>query len=304
MNSPTTSGTTTLRKTYSTAFVLDRGKLTRIMSILEQRMPEIGISFEPAFQLKLSNGKEVLLHDIQEVLALDNAVKNPIMKVEIRIPSANESAAHVALRYDSGPRSNVSIVVAGANTKWATEVFAELEEQVERSFATPWIQRYALGPSFLGGQFPILILTLVGAFFAMGTLLFSSSSPTRPHDPSSLLQRALSVNTDQDKLQVIFDKTVNDLTAEMRQEARATIDMAALLSWRTLFMGIPVIVILGSFLYLALVCYPWAVFAWGDWEQEYTETVARRKMIWTVVIIALLLGIITNLFVLSLSTLR
>ena len=36
----------TLRKTYSTAFVLDRGKLSRIMSILEQRMPEIGTPFD------------------------------------------------------------------------------------------------------------------------------------------------------------------------------------------------------------------------------------------------------------------
>ncbi len=78
--------TSTLRKTYATAFVLDRGKLSRIMNILEQRMSEIGVSSVPVFALKLQNGKELSLHSVQEVLALDNAVKNPIVQMEIKFP--------------------------------------------------------------------------------------------------------------------------------------------------------------------------------------------------------------------------
>jgi hypothetical protein len=69
-------------------------------------------------------------------------------------------------------------------------------------------------------------------------------------------------------------------------------------------MALPFIVIVGALVYLALVCYPWAVFAWGDWDQEHAEIVGRRRMIWTVVVVALLLGITTNLFVLSLPPLR
>ena len=126
--------TSTLRKTYATAFVLDRGKLSRIMNILEQRMSEIGVSSVPVFALKLQNGKELSLHSVQEVLALDNAVKNPIVQMEIKVSSAKTSAGHVSVHYDRNRKSNVSIVVTGPNTKWATETFAEIEEQVQRSF--------------------------------------------------------------------------------------------------------------------------------------------------------------------------
>jgi predicted phosphatase len=134
--------------------------------------------------------------------------------------------------------------------------------------------------------------------------LFNTSGPARPHNPSSLLQRAATVNSDQEKLQLIFDKTVNDIASEAREQARESINVAALLSWRALFIALPVLVVIGALMYLAFVCYPRAVFAWGDMEQAYTEIVARRKTILTVVVVAVLVGIITNLFVLSLPPLR
>lgn len=94
--------TSTLRKTYATAFVLDRGKLSRIMNILEQRMSEIGVSSVPVLALKLQNSKELSLHSVQEVLALDNAVKNPIVQLEIKVSSAKTSAGHVSVHYTIG----------------------------------------------------------------------------------------------------------------------------------------------------------------------------------------------------------
>jgi len=51
-------------------------------------------------------------------------------------------------------------------------------------------------------------------------------------------------------------------------------------------------------------CYPWAVFVWGDIEQHYTALLARRKSLWTVIVSALIIGVLTNLFVASIPALR
>ncbi len=224
--------------------------------------------------------------------------------MDIRVPAAKESAGGVSIHYDRDRKSNVSITVGGPTAKWATEVFAEVAEQVERTFSTNWIHRYLLGQPHAG----IDVLTMVAVTMSMVMVIFTvfnRSVVTRQHEPSSLLQCALAAKTSEEKLQVIFDKTVNDLADAVRQQqANPIVDLAVLLSWRALFMALPVLVVAGAVVYLASVCYPWGVFAWGDWEQEYSEIVSRRKSIWTVVVVAVLVGIISNLFVLNLPGMK
>lgn len=61
---------TVLRKTYSDPYVLDRGKLSRMLTIIEQRAPEADLIFAPGYEVRLKSQKELLLHSAQDLLGL------------------------------------------------------------------------------------------------------------------------------------------------------------------------------------------------------------------------------------------
>jgi hypothetical protein len=66
-------------------------------------------------------------------------------------------------------------------------------------------------------------------------------------------------------------------------------------------MASPVLVIVGSLLYLIGKCYPSAVFLWGDVGEWYERLVGRRRAVWQLVVGATLIGILSNLFVFGLA---
>jgi hypothetical protein len=78
----------------------------------------------------------------------------------------------------------------------------------------------------------------------------------------------------------------------------------AILSLRGAFIALPVVVLIATLVYLIAACYPWVVFAWGDWEQHYNSLLSRRKMLGGIIIAALFIGIMANLFVASIPPLR
>lgn len=90
------------------------------------------------------------------------------------------------------------------------------------------------------------------------------------------------------------------------KEAAPTISIfspfSVILDWRVAVILLPAVIAIGSF--FALVpCYPRAVFLWGDAKDWYQRIVVRRKWIWNVVVVTLLIGIIANLVVFALSSL-
>jgi hypothetical protein len=155
---------TSLRKNYSEPFVLDRGKLSRMLTIIEQEALESSTQFQPEFEVEFKNNKRAVLHSIQEVLSLDNSVRNPVRAIDVKaeIPGLGDDAARIGtlvrLHFDSDTRANIILSVIAPHTKLATELFAELEEQVDRTIVTNWI------PRFLKSQ---LVLPLVGLVLAM-----------------------------------------------------------------------------------------------------------------------------------------
>jgi hypothetical protein len=169
MNSPAVTHRTVLRKTYSEPYVLDRSKLSRMLTIIEQRLTERSISFSQRFSLVLQNEKHLVLHSLQDVFALDNSIKNPIRNLETEIGSDSKNSAgaeaNVHLGFDSDHFANIFLNVASPDTKLATELFAELEEQIDRTVVGNWILKYLKSGDILfkmlGGL--ILISTLLAA---------------------------------------------------------------------------------------------------------------------------------------------
>ena len=292
----------TLRKTFTSAYVLDRGKLSRILTIVEDRMSELGGLGETTFTLKLQSGREVQLRSVQEVLALDNSVKNPIRELQSEARSGDQSA-RVSLGFDSDRTSNVRIIVSALNQRWATELFAELEEQIERALAANWMHLLRKG----GAEYvTYMLMGILGLVVLLISLAQRPTAVVLDSGDVALLQRAGSARTTEEKTQIVFEKAVRDLRREVPKPPPAPElpRWRSWITWRMLFLALPILIMIGTVTYLILMCYPWAVFAWGDFEQHYADIVGRRKSLWMVVVMSLLLGLITNLFVASLPALH
>jgi hypothetical protein len=293
--------------------VLDRGKLSRILTIVEQRITEASLQFVPGFEVELKNEKKLVLRSAQEVFALDNSVKNPIRKLIIRVPmgadkdgnSDDEGESGIAdtrvkLRFDSDKTSNIMLNVASPDSKFATELSAELEEHIDRTLVTNWIIRFFKSENFLF-FFAAIVVTGLMAMVLQNVLPFES---TLSSADSVQIQHLLSeAKTDTEKIDALVQTKLRELKGSA-PSASARFNWTSILSLHGLFIALPILILVVTVSYMIVACYPWAVFAWGDYEQHYTSLVARRKTIGIVVVAALVIGIVANLFVANIPPLK
>ena len=297
---------TMLRKAYSAAYVLDRGKLSRMLTIVEQEVRETATQFQPQFEVVFKNNKRVVLHSIQEVFSLDNSIVNPIRELEVEadVPSRSDRSAiptMVRLRFDSDNYGNITIIVTDHDTKHATELFAELEEQIDRTIVTNWIAKYLKSKwSLLLMAFPLLICFLIAAIALDNT---SSKSRLSAADSVELQRLLSSARTDSEKIDALVQTNLRDLKG-LHTSPVDQINWQGIFSLRGAFIALPVIILVATLAYLIAACYPRVVFAWGDWEQHYNSLLSRRKTPGGVIVAALFIGILANLFVASIPPLR
>jgi hypothetical protein len=154
---------TSVHKLFTSAFVLDQPKLSRIMDILEQRHKETDIVFNPRIEVTFANDRKIITPSLEELFSLDNTVKNPIKSVIIRGSDIEPEKLALTLVYTAKERNNIELVVLSGNSKYASQVFAELEEQVERTFKTGWL--YKINASQM--IYMVMALIFVGAMLVL-----------------------------------------------------------------------------------------------------------------------------------------
>jgi hypothetical protein len=125
---------------------------------------------------------------------------------------------------------------------------------------------------------------------------------------SELSRLSRAATTQEEKINLIFEVYRRQLDSRNSRQPDSKKDsspgLGPLISWRILFLVLPAAVIVGSVLYAAAHYYPQTAFLWGDYEEYYSSLVAKRRALWTVVVISLLTGAIANLFVASLPVLK
>ncbi len=297
---------TVLRKYYHSAFLLDKPKASRILNILEQRFGEIGKRFDPQFDIELANRKRVSLTSSELLFSLDNAVKNPITSLRIAAPSepsgkSELQEASIDLEYGSGLRrssASINLSVESKNSKWANELFAELEEQIERTVLRTFVYKYVK----TGVVFAVAVLLLLPL---LAVFMPPEDEPARDNDltvaeAQYLARKADLAKTDQEKIDFIFE--LDKSRIKNRMHARKI--SGGVLTAQSLFVAIPILSIAAIAAYVILRCYPNRIFAWGDYGEYYQGLVARRRTLWTVIVAAFLVGVVANLFVLGLPRIK
>lgn len=287
-----------VKKSFSSAFVLDKTKITRIINIIENRYGQI----EAKYALNLKNGKSIDLVTIEEVFNQDNAVKNPIVSFEVKFEDAERPIVSVNLSFDNSERSNIALQVVGIDPRETNQLYAELEEQLERTVHSGWVLKLRsmkLGLSLIGVMLGIVLLIIVGNSFFGGPkvsdLHFTKEGLNR------LEELAKSADTMEKKVDFLFELDRGSIAALYKSSNESRVSLRDLFAKRNLLVGVPLLIIGGLIFYGIIFLYPTAVFLWGDYENHYNQLVARRRGVWSVVVVAFGVSIVAGLFMIGLA---
>lgn len=270
-----------------------------MLTIIEQYYVDEQVGFAPEYAVTLKNGKNLVLRTAQDLFALDNSIKNPIQALSIgaQAPEDSTDETRTNLDFDSDRRVNISLVVVSPNTKWATELFAELEEQIDRTITNSWITRLkSLRFELVVSVLMMLVLSLILP------MALRNRNPVSSSEAVELRSILGSAKSDSERLTALVTVKMREL--QHQSSDGSSVDWSALVSVRAAFIALPILLLIGTLTYMVAACYPWAVFSWGDYEQHFVSLVARRRTLWTVIVASLVLGILTNLFVVSLPSLH
>jgi hypothetical protein len=284
-------------------FILDGPKLTRIVTIIEERFQRVGCKAALQFTARLKSGRSIRLVSLDDLLDLDNSLHNPIKSLEIEAYCDAPQSVGVTIGFESSGNRNVVVHVASHDSKLASELFAELDEQAQRTITSSWMYRLFSGAAL---QITVISVALAGGIMGLLSLLSSPDKPISTGisavDAEEVRQLMVNARTLDDKVNALVEFDRRQLQAIRLQQTKE-IHLSKYFTLTNLFLILPFAIVFVCVGYMAIVCYPRFVFQWGDWEEQYKRLVDRRRTLWTVVILSLAIGIIITLFASSLVTL-
>jgi hypothetical protein len=253
---------TQLHKEYDQAFVLEPTKLTRLVSIIHERLADhANTSTHDTFDVFLTGGRREGMTTLDDVLALDNSKRRKIQRLVILSSASTAVAARPEheIQVDfAGPKASsttttdgskvVAISVRSEAAGWSSRVLSEVEEQVERT-------RQRLGR-------PLIALV---ALLSVGLVVLTSQFVSLRLAPEP--QRMWLGKADLDRLEVMLAErptlTGEDLREIASRQLRNILDAErprrappAAPARRALFIAVPLAVVLGCALVLLTSCYP------------------------------------------------
>jgi hypothetical protein len=274
------------------AFTLDASKLQRIVTIVEEYFEGNGPSTN--FTLTLKDGRDIVVDDLEAVLAHDNTEANPIQSVSMI--ATGISPARSALVLYLGRKSDAFVHIkvdsyGDEDMRWAKGLFAALEEQTERTMNRGMMYREKAW-------------TLVP--LSAGVVVYSAYLATRAESvPKSIAIEAARLLEEMPRATGVEQKIDLALRMNALPLQKAVADSAPK-HWsapdvQTIVLLVPIVVTACILWYLAWRCYPRAVFAWGDMEKVHQSLKGKRALLWNVLWIGIALSLLTSVASTALS---
>lgn len=301
-----------MSKTYDSIFILDISKLARLLNIIEERFKSIDLPPIASFEITTKKGKTFYASDIEGIIKHDNPIKNPIINLSIKYYDLKEEPKTLCYIYYDKDGNDINMKIQSENMKWGNDLFAEVEEQLERSLVSNLL--YKTRKLNIFSLLPILIALL--GFVVGFTLSFLSPNHDNiklinylsPNNISKLQINSNKANNTDEKIDFLYKihaaQLNNIVSKDMPKKnnlSDSIIVIKQYLNWKSFFIILPVLVIVACIIYLLRYCYSGSMFLWGDFIEYYQTILERRKILWSTVIFALSIGIIGNLFVFGLS---
>jgi hypothetical protein len=295
-----------IHKEYVRPFMLEKTKLDRIMAVIHSRLGEYpGAAKHDDFEVFLSSQRREEMTSIDDVLKLDNSRKSKILRLLIKCCASTEGASRPEHEiqvdfdgradYTSKAKAKVSVSVRSDDTGWSDRALSEVEEQVERTSLRDGSSRATL--------LIIALSLLIVLLFLVLSSLTSVNDAFRDADGMWLRSR----NVDRVEQILKQDRTITG--EEMREintmqlhNVLEAFRKSQPVGWtrQKTFVGVPLLIVLACAGYLGVVCYPAAVFLWGDEVERNHSIIQRRRVIWGIIIGLAVVGVSSKLLVMGL----
>ena len=299
-----------VRKEIESPFIVETSKLTRVVAVIEDTLAHHeNLVQKWRFEAYLTGMRVEEAASLEEIVELDNSARNRVYRLLIicsaGVPNAVTPDHEIQVDLDgratksrtttTTTTTRMEVHVKSDDPGWASRTLAEIEEQVERMKNSRRGHAVAL---------VIALFALVGMF-----LVFLSSAVDR----GSVNQSLLLSDQDLDRVEQMLKEHPILTPEEHREifsmEMRHALDYRGRrgssteisISRKKIFILLGLLLITGAALYLAAACYPSAVFLWGDATQWYEEVVSRRRFVWGVIIVAAVVSVVANFFVLGMQ---
>lgn len=295
-----------ITRNFDSVFNLDSSKLSRLLNIIEERFGELSETIIPLFEISTKKGKSYTTANIDDILDHDNLVNNPIVNLTISYKDKAEEPENTCyVEYDKED-SEIKVRVQASDAKKGNELFAEIEEQIERSLMKNWVYS-------IKNQTPHELMIYV-MLFLMLPMMFGLIFQVIPveeqrkkdgltsGDIAYLADIAKTVDSDEKKIEFIFEyqlRKIQNLTSS--ESFFSSLTKENLLNIKLLLSVLPFIIVIGGIYYIISKTYIGSVFLWGDFTDYYNSLSEKRKFLWNAVIVALIVGVISNLFVFGFS---
>jgi hypothetical protein len=293
-----------IQKEYQQSFLLEPTKLQRLVSKIHERLADHpSTACNDNFEVFLAGNRREEMGTLDDVLALDNSRKQKIERLVVvcsaSAPGAMRPEHEVQVDFGSprtgGPPSNSTTRVVAVSVRsdagaWASRALSEVEEQVERT----WIH-YSIG------YLTILVVLLVAALIVVALSPFVSLNTEAPL-ANGLWLRSSDANRVEAMLgdhPILTDENLREIaTMQLRNVLglpRRPRSISSNQLTRTLFLVVPISVVVGCFLVLLANCYPSAVFLWGDEVERYANVLQRRRVLWSAIVGITVVGVLSKL---------
>jgi hypothetical protein len=296
-----------VHKQYQQAFLVEPTKLGRLVDKIHERLADHpNITLHDTFEVFLTGNRREEMTRLDDVLALDNSRRHRITRLAITCSASSLGAARpeheVQVDFaqpkpsSSGGSTNVvAISVRTDGAGWASRALGEVEEQVERN----WLP-HARSVVVLIGLLLVALLLLASQFVSLRAPLNIDwwLTDTELDRVAAMLAQRPTL-TDQDLREVSTMQLRNFVDAR-RPPRSAQVNRTR----RTLFLAVPLSVVVACIVILLTTCYPSAVFLWGDEVARYANTVHRRKTIWGIIIAVTVVGVSSRFFFEDVSSWR
>ena len=275
-----------------------------MLSVIEDKFKSASISHISKYEIILQDGKKLSVPDIENILSQDNTVKNPIMVLAIKYEGSNgDSNSQCELVYRK-KRSNIFLEIKSKNERWAKELFAEVEEQIERTILSGSIYFFKR-EGFSDNVAVFLGIIMAFILFAAIILIPTPKKSTfflSESNVKELLTLSQNANSTDEKINLLYESHVSQLNnLSSKSTTESLIDSIKNINLQTVFILIPLVVILVVSGYIVKYCYPCPIFLWGDHETYYNSIINRRRTLWNVIVSALVIGILGNIFAIGFS---
>jgi len=296
-----------IRKRLNNVFVLDVSKLSRLLNVIEDRFQEISKDFFSIFEITTKKGKTLTSHQIESIVEFDNAVNNPISEFTIRYQDIEDDPKNMCEIYFDKEESKIRIKIECTDPKKGNDLFAEVEEQLERTFVNSWL--YSLKKLSFADMLMIpfvmmiVFVTFVLLFIETPSSLDKSNYLTREEIVYFQEKQDL-VREQSEKVNFIYEllqKQIQNIHSKnVATKSTSIIKFSSYLNYKTILIALPILIVTGGIFYI-IKLYPGSIFLWGDYKDHFASIIERRKFVWNTIIIALLVGVIGNLFVFGFS---